>query len=99
MTFVLLCLASLSVITSRSVCVAANSIVLFFLWLSNISSYICTTSCLCIHLSADVRLLPRLGYHKQCCSECWGACIFLNYGFLRIYPQERDHMITLFFIF
>ena len=30
MTFVLLCLASLSVITSRSVCVAANSIVLFF---------------------------------------------------------------------
>ena len=36
------------------------------------------------------RLLPCLGYCKQCCNEHWGACIFLKYGFLRIYAQEWD---------
>ena len=30
-------------------------------------------------------LFPCLGYCKQCCSEHWGACVFLNYGFLRVY--------------
>ena len=36
------------------------------------------------------RLLPCLGYCKQCCNEHWGAYIFSNYGFLQIYAQERD---------
>ena len=34
------------------------------------------------------RLFPCLGYCKQCCGEPWGACIFSNYGFLRVYDQE-----------
>ena len=33
------------------------------------------------------RLLPRPGYCKQCCNEHWGACVFLNYGFLKVYAQ------------
>ena len=36
---------------SRSIHVAANGIILFLLWLSSISLYIHTTSCLSIHLS------------------------------------------------
>ena len=39
------------------------------------------------------RLLPYLGYCKQCCSEHWGACIFSNYGFLQTYAQEWDWWI------
>ena len=35
-----------------------------------------------------LRLFPYHGYCKQCSSEHWGACIFLNYGFLWIYAQE-----------
>ena len=30
------------------------------------------------------------GYCRQFCNEHWGACIFLNYGFLQIYAQEYD---------
>ena len=33
------------------------------------------------------RLLLCLGYCKQCCSEHWGTCVFLNYDFLWIYAQ------------
>ena len=36
------------------------------------------------------RLLPCLGCCKQCFSEHWGACIFLNYGFLWTCAQEWD---------
>ena len=34
------------------------------------------------------RLLPCLGYCKQCCSEHQGTCILLNHCFLQIYTQE-----------
>ena len=34
------------------------------------------------------RLLPSLGYCKQCCSEHWGACTFSIYYFLWLYTQE-----------
>ena len=27
-----------------------------------------------------ILLLPCLGYHRKCCNEHWGTCIFLNYG-------------------
>ena len=37
-----------------------------------------------------LRLLPYPGYCIQYCSEHWGACIFLNYGFLQIYAQKWD---------
>ena len=45
-----------------------------------------------IHSSVDgyLGLLPCHNYCKQCCSECWGACVFLNYGFLRVYAQQWD---------
>ena len=29
-----------------------------------------------------LRLLPCLGYCKQCCYEHWGACMFSNYVFI-----------------
>ena len=29
------------------------------------------------------RLLSWVGNCKQCCSEHWGTCVFLNYGFLK----------------
>ena len=39
------------------------------------------------------RLLPCLGYSKQCCNERWGAYI-LNQSFLWIYAQKWDCWIT-----
>ena len=46
-------LTSLSMIIASCIHVAANSIISFFLWLSNILLYICTTS-LSIHLLMDI---------------------------------------------
>ena len=46
------------------------------------------------------RLLPSLGYCKQCCYEHWFACIFLELQFsLNICPEagSLDH-ITLFLV-
>ena len=34
------------------------------------------------------RLLPCLGYCKQCCNEHWGACTLLDHVFLWIYAQK-----------
>ena len=36
------------------------------------------------------RLLPCVGYCKQCCNEHWSTCIFLDHVFLQIYAQEWD---------
>ena len=33
----------------------------------------------CFHVLADV---------NRCCCEPWGACIFLNYGFIWVYPKS-----------
>ena len=53
--------------------------------------------CICVphllypfHCRWTFRWLPRPGYCKQYCNEHWGACIFLNYGFLQTYAQEWD---------
>ena len=51
-----------------SIHVAANGIILCFLWLSDIPLYICIASSLSTPLMKCV-LLPCLGYCKQCCSE------------------------------
>ena len=42
------------------------------------------------------RLLPCLGYCRQCCNQHWSACILLNQSFHRfwIYAQEWDCWIT-----
>ena len=45
----------LDMVISRSINVAANGI-LFFLWLSSIPLYICTTTSLSIHLSMDIKV-------------------------------------------
>ena len=46
------------------------------------------------------RGLPCLGYCKPCCCEHWDAdaCIFLEYGLLQIYAQERDYMVALLLV-
>ena len=44
--------------------------------------------CPSIHLWAR-RLLPCFGYYEQCCYGHTGACIFLNYGFIRYIPRSR----------
>ena len=52
--FVCPCLTLLSMKISRFIHVAANGIISFFLQLSNIPLYICTTSSLFIHLLMDI---------------------------------------------
>ena len=71
----------------------------FFLlaeWHSTVS--ICTTLPLATHLLMASRLLPGLGYQKQCCHEHWGAYVCLNHSFsLDFCPgvELLDHMATL----
>ena len=85
----LLCLTSLNMIISRSTNVAANGVVSYSSWLSDIPLYICTI--LYPFLSQwTLRLLPCLGYCKHCCCEHWGARILLDPAFLWIYTQECD---------
>ena len=80
---------------------------LLFLQVSNILLYIYYTHTHPPHLlypffyQWTFRLLPCVGYCKQCCNEHWGACIFLNYGFCWIYAQESDFWIIwwLYFYF
>ena len=84
-SYVFLCLIYFnSVWVSRFIHVAAKSIILFFLWLSNIPLYTCTSSSLSIFCQWTFRLLPCLGCCKSCCSEHWGACTFSNYDFLQV---------------
>lgn len=47
-------------------------------------------SSLSILLSMDIRLLPCLGYDKQCCNEHLGTCILLDHSFLQIHAQGRN---------
>ena len=71
-----------------------------FLWLSNVPLYICTISSLSIHLLMNIQPCPV--YCKQCCNEHWSACVILNFGFLRIYAQQRDYWgdrVALFLVF
>ena len=40
-------------------------------------------------VSGHLGCLHVLGYCKLCCSEHWDACVFLNYGFFRVYGQKE----------
>ena len=56
-----------------------------FLWPSNISLCICTTTSLSIHLSMDIYVASMFYYCKQCCNERWDTCVFsilLSSGYL-----------------
>ena len=56
-------------IISSCIHVAANGIISFFLWLTSIPLFICTTFSLSIICSWIFRLFPCLGSCKQCCYE------------------------------
>ena len=59
------------------------------LWLSNILLYhIYVTYLYPFIYWWTFMLFLHPGYYKQCCYEHWGACIFLNYGFLWVYAQD-----------
>ena len=58
MIFIFVWLTLCSMIISRSIHIAANSIISFFLWLSNIPLSICSTSFLSIYLSMSFHVLP-----------------------------------------
>ena len=88
--FLLLCLTSLSMTISRSICVAANEWHYFILFNGWIIFH-----CICVpHLLYPFpcqwifRLLPCLGCCKKCCNKYWGVCIFLNHSFLQIHAQD-----------
>ena len=66
---------------SKSIHVTANGIISFILYLSSISSYICTTLLSPFICWWTLRLFPHRGYWKQCCYEQRGTCIFSNYSF------------------
>ena len=40
--------------------------------------------------STAFRLLPCPVYCKQFCNKQWGTCVFLNYGFLRVYAKQQN---------
>ena len=98
-------LISLSIMPSGAIYVAANGRISIFLRLNNfpLSTY---TDLLCLFICLGTfRLLPYLGYCKQCCSE--------HGGLPRIFPSQMcsfpvgkysevqllDHMVVLIFIF
>ena len=81
-------------ILSRPICVAADSIILFFLRLGNILLDICTLPSLSVY--APSRCLTTTT------NEYWGACIFLiRVVFSGICPGMGllDHMVAVFFVF
>ena len=61
---------------SRSICVAVNGIISFFLWLNNIPLCIGTTSSLFISADGHLGCLSCLGYCKQCCNEHYSVHLF-----------------------
>ena len=80
-------LTSLCMTVSRFIHISTNDPICSFLWLiifhciyvpRLLYPFICQWS---------FRLLPWPGYCKECCNEHWGACVFLNYGFLWVYAQ------------
>ena len=76
----------LSMIISKYLHVAANGIILFFIWLSNIPLYI-MYHIFFIHSLVD-RCLGCLHVLAIVNSAANNHCIFSDYGFLQIYAQE-----------
>ena len=72
-------LTSLRIIISRSI-IAANGIISFFLWLTNISLYICATSSLSISLSMDWNFVSFLGLVSLPVLISSLKCVFLVSG-------------------
>ena len=91
---------SFSMPISRSICVPANGIILFFLWPIFYCIYV--PHLLYLFLSWwPFRLLLCPGYCKQCCSEQGCVYPFKLWLSLDICPGVRllDHMVALFLVF
>ena len=73
----------------------AQRLTIFKRWtcLSNILLYIWTTILYPLLCQWTFRMLPWLGYCKQCCNEHWGACILSDHVFLQI---KKKNEIMLF---
>ena len=89
-------LPSLSLIISKSMHVAADGIISFFLWLSNIPLSMCTTSSLLFFFSHLLYTIlccwtfrfPYLSYCKQGCNEDWVCVSFQIRVFSRYMPRS-----------
>ena len=102
MIFVILCLISLSTTVSGVIHVVAKAlfcVFFFYGWVVLHCIYvphllyplICWWTCM---------LFLCLSYCKQSCNEHWGACVFLNYGFLQVYVCLRvGLLVDLFLVF
>ena len=110
MIFIFIWLTSFSMVISSFIMLLQMALFHSFLWLSiPLFVYVCIHICVCIHTYVPhlypfinwwtFSLFPCLGYCKQWFSEHWGACIFLNYGFLWIYAQEQDCWVIWQFYF
>ena len=96
-----LSLTLLSMIISRSIHVAANGIILFFLWLSSIPLYICTSSFYpflcwwmfslfpCLDLANSATMNTRCMYLFELCFSL-DKCLWV---------WLLDHMIVLYLVF
>ena len=79
---------ALSMIMSRSIHVATNGIILFFLWLNNISVYICTTSSLSIHLLMDIYVASMNWLLLRVLAMNSEVHVSLNYDVLQCMPRS-----------
>ena len=85
---------------SRSTHVATNSIISFFLWLSNIQLYICTTSSLSTLLSMDISVIS-MSWLLYIVVQWTVGCMYLFK--LHFFPDRctgaglLDHMVASFF--
>ena len=85
-----------SMIFCRSVHVAANGVLSFFLWLSSCPLCICTTSSLSIQLPQTFRLLLRFSCCKQCCYKYQDACILFKLDFSS-FPDKHPGLGSYYF--
>ena len=91
-------------IISRSIHVAVNGIISFFLWQSDIPLFVYIYNIFLIHSCQwTLRLCPCLGYYKSCCCEHYCIYVFeLEFSsFLNICPGVGllGLMATLFLAF
>ena len=88
-----------SMVISRFIHVAANGIILLFLWLSNIPLYICTMSSLSIRQSMDTEIVPMSWLLWIVLLGC--MYLFTLWFCLDLCPEVRllDHTVILFLVF
>ena len=82
MIFIFVWLTLCSMVISRYIHIAANSIISFFLWLSNIPLSICSTSYLSIYLSTSFPVLPVVNSAAMNVEEYISFCIKVLSGYM-----------------